>query len=232
MKYLHQLLYLAPDPFIGTSADLSDNDNESPRPSWAKQERVGRSTGSLLHYQQFPIFILLLLSISLLCWVLPVSNANARHNSQHPLTTEEWQEVMAKVTLLDSAVLIPSLLPVIMTNRDALELSEEQFERFHRWRKENYVNMVNIMNEVIEKRVQFRIESLSPEISDAHLVAFQEEIHRLERELLKIRLTCRAIVMETFTKEQWQTFEFLVADEPRLGSLVSQRNAINLSHGH
>lgn len=168
----------------------------------------------------------------LLCCSLPNATAYAKHNSEHPLTSEDWQEVMEKVSLLHEAVLIPSLLPVIMRNRDALGLSEEQMKRFFHWRKENYVNMVNIMNEVIEKRVQFGIESLSPATTDAHLLAFQEEIHRLERELLRIRLSCRAIVMETFTQEQWESLEFIVADDPRLASLISQTGGITPHHSH
>lgn len=138
---------------------------------------------------------------------------------------------MERVSLLDNAALIPSLLPVIMSNRDALELSEEQLARFTHWRKEHYITMVNIMNEVIAKRIQLRIESLTPSVSDAYLIAFHDDIQRLERELLKLRLSCRSIVMETFTQEQWETFEFIVADDPKLASLISQRKDNGSAHG-
>lgn len=176
--------------------------------------------------------IFVTVAVALICCLLTAMNAHAKHNSEHPLSNDEWQEVMEKVSLLDNAVLIPSLLPVLMTNRDALGLNDEQFERLHRWRREHYVNMINLMNEVIEKRVRFRIESLSASVSDEHLVAFQEEIQYLERDLLKIRLSCRAIIMETFSREQWEMLEFLVADDPKLGSLISQRNGITIVHNH
>ena len=139
---------------------------------------------------------------------------------------------MEKITLLDDAVFIPSLLPTIMRNRDALQLTDEQLERLYHWRKKHYVEMVNTMNEVIEKKVQFSIESLSSTASEAHLLEFQQEIHRLQRELLKIRLSCRAILVETFTDEQWESFEFVVSDDPKLASLFSQARLVSREHKH
>lgn len=220
MKYLSQQLSLATGMFTRISSSFSADDND--HTGMGQSTRVNPKKGVTIHICHSGNLLATL--IILLCCAQPFTVANAKHNSQHPLTNEEWQEVMERVSLLDDAALIPSLLPVIMRNRDALELSEAQLERFLRWRKENYINMVNIMNEVIEKRIQFRIESLTPAVNDAYLIAFQEEIQRLERELLKIRLACRAIVMETFTREQWETFEFIVADDPVLASLISLRD--------
>jgi hypothetical protein len=135
---------------------------------------------------------------------------------------------MDKVVLLEQSGLMPTMLPVIMRNRDTLELTDEQVNGFRAWRKKNYTNMVNIMNQVIEKMVQFRVSSLSPEVSREQLLAFQFEIHGLQRQLLEIKLSCRELVMTSFTDEQWENFAFVVADNPRLASLVSQvRNANN-----
>ena len=82
--------------------------------------------------------------------------------------------------------------------------------------------MVNIMNEIIEKMVQFRVESLSPDVTNDHLLAFQADIHDLQRQLLEVKLSCRGLVMSTFTEEQWENFAFVVADDPKLASLLSQ----------
>jgi len=97
------------------------------------------------------------------------SAAEARHNSEHPLSHKDWNEVMEKVALLEGAGLMPTLLPVIMSNRDALQLTDEQLNAFRAWRKNNYTNMVNVMNEIIEKMVEFRVESLSPGITGEQL---------------------------------------------------------------
>ncbi len=171
--------------------------------------------------------IALLLTSTL--FTTPVS---AKHNSDHPLSDEDWEQVMEKIALLDDAVYIPSLLPIIMRNRDALQLTEKQLERLYSWRKNHYVEMVNIMNRVIEKKVQFSVESLSSTTSEAHLLEFQKEIHHLQHELLKIRLSCRAILVETFTDEQWENFEFIVADDPKLASLFSQAQRVSQLHHH
>lgn len=152
--------------------------------------------------------------------------AYGKHESEHPLSADDWKEVMGKVVLLEQSGLMPTMLPVIMRNQDTLELTDEQINAFRAWRKKNYTNMVNIMNLVIEKMVQFRVNSLSPEVSREQLLAFQAEIHGLQRQLLDIKLSCRELVMTSFTDEQWENFAFVVADNPKLASLVSQvRNA-------
>ena len=156
----------------------------------------------------------------------------ASHDSDHPLSADEWKEVMGKVVLLEDSGLVPTLLPTIMRNRDALELTDEQVSAFRAWRKKNYTNMVNIMNEIIEKMVQFRVESLSPDIAGDHLFAYQSEIHDLQRQLLTIKLSCREIVMTTFTDDQWDNFNFIIADIPKLASLASQAITVNSKHIH
>ncbi len=166
-------------------------------------------------------------AIFLLC-----TSVQAKHDSDHPLTADDWKEVMGKVILLEDSGLMPTLLPVIMRNRDALALTDEQVTAFRVWRKKNYTNMVNIMNEIIDKMVQFRVESLSPDVTKDHLLSFQSEIHDLQRQLLKIKLSCRELVMTTFTDEQWENFAFVIAENPKLASLVSQVNTIHSGQAH
>ena len=158
--------------------------------------------------------------------------ALAKHDSDHPLTADDWKEVMDKVVLLEDSGLMPTLLPVIMRNQDTLELTDEQINAFRAWRKKNYTHMVNVMNEIIEKSVQFRVAALSPRMTGDHLYVLQSEIHDLQRQLLKIKLSCRELVTTSFTNEQWENFAFVVADIPKLASLASQVNTVNLQHIH
>ena len=156
------------------------------------------------------------------------TTALAKHNSDHPLTADDWKEVMNKVVLLEDSGLMPMLLPIIMGNRDALQLTDEQVNLFSSWRKKNYTNMVNLMNKIIEEKVQFRIESLSPRIASDRLLSFQSEIQELQRQLLKIKLSCRENLMTTFTNEQWDNFAFIVSDNPKLASLMPQLGSLDL----
>lgn len=158
--------------------------------------------------------------------------ALAKHDSDHPLTADDWKEVMEKVVLLEGTGLLPTLLPVIMGNRDTLQLTEDQVNAFRAWRKQHYTNVINIMNEILEKKVQFRVEALSPSTSDDHLIELQSDIQALQRQLLKLKLSCRKLVMTTFTDEQWDNFAFVVADNPKLASLFSQAEAIGPAHVH
>jgi|LGVF01.1.fsa_nt_gb hypothetical protein len=156
----------------------------------------------------------------------------AKHDSDHPLSADDWKEVMDKVVLLEDSGLMPMLLPVIMRNRDALQLTDEQVNLFRSWRKNNYTNMVNLMNKIIEEKVQFRIESLSPRTTSDRLLAFQSEIQELQRQLLMIKLSCRENLMTTFTDDQWDNFAFIVSDNPKLASLMPQINAVSLEPMH
>lgn len=172
-------------------------------------------------------------SLSLLCaLVMLCLPAQAKHSSEHPLSDEDWQVVLEKVELLETSGLVPTLLPVVLRNRDTLQLTDEQVKSFRAWRKQNYTNMVNVMNDIIEKMFRFRIESLSPDISEEHLVAFQAEIHDLQRQLLKIKLSCRKLLMTSFTDEQWENFAFVVSDNARLSSLVGQLSTVVVTHKH
>lgn len=172
-------------------------------------------------------YIGLLPALFLIC-----TSALAKHNSDHPLTDDDWKEVMDKVVLLEDSGLMPTLLPVIMRNRDAIGLTAEQIGAFRAWRKNNYTHMVNVMNEIIEKSVQFRVAALSPGITNDNLYVLQSEIHELQRQLLKIKLSCRELVTTSFTDEQWDNFAFVVADNPKLASLVSQVSTLDIERSH
>ena len=69
-------------------------------------------------------------------------------------------------------------------------------------------------------------------IQDSQVYVLQSEIHDLQRQLLKIKLTCRELVTTSFTDEQWENFAFVVADNPKLASLVSQVSSLDLEHLH
>ena len=156
----------------------------------------------------------------------------AKHDSDHPLSPEDWEMVMEKVELLEGSGLMPTLLPVIMGNRDTLQLTDEQISAFTAWRKENYTKVVNLMNEILEKKVRFRIEALSPGTTDDHLIELQSEIQELQRDLMKLKLSCRKLVVTSFTEEQWENFSFVVSDNPRLASFLSQAGALDSGHLH
>ena len=160
------------------------------------------------------------------------TTALAKHNSDHPLSADDWKEVMDKVVLLESSGLMPTLLPVIMRNQDTLELTDEQINAFRSWRKKNYTHMVNVMNAIIEKSVQFRVAALSPRITSDDLYVLQSEIQDLQRQLLKVKLSCRELVTTSFTETQWDNFAFVVADNPKLASLMSQVASHDSEHTH
>ena len=109
-----------------------------------------------------------------------------------------------------------------MRHRDVLELTKEQISSFRNWRKHNYGNMVDIMNLIINKRVEFKKASLNPETTEEQLIVMQNDILDMHKKLLEIKLSCRKMLVDSFTEAQWDNFAFAVADHPKLASLIRQ----------
>jgi hypothetical protein len=137
-----------------------------------------------------------------------------------PLTDAEWDKVQEHVGLLDKISFFPALLPVIMKHRDALELTDHQKRIFRGWRKQNYQRMVDFMNEIIERRIAFSKSALDPAIGDAELVHQQKMILQLQEELLSLRLSCRKLILTTFSPGQWDNFAFVLEDYPEFAGLL------------
>ncbi|MGD2054314.1 MAG: hypothetical protein PVG45_09415 [Gammaproteobacteria bacterium] len=114
---------------------------------------------------------------------------------------------------LDKLNYLPSLLPVIINNRDFIGLTDDQYAQLDDWRKTNKEPMLAAMKEIALRRVEIQEAALSPTISSARLMQMQNDIFRLQREVLKYKLSCRDRVMSTFTSENWISFYMVLADE-------------------
>lgn len=137
-----------------------------------------------------------------------------------PLTDAEWDKVQEHVGLLNKISFFPALLPVIMKHRDALDLTDRQRRVFRGWRKENYQRMVDSMNEIIERRIAFSKSALDPAIGDVELIHEQKMILQLQEELLGLRLSCRKLILTTFSPGQWDNFAFVLEDYPQFAGLM------------
>ena len=137
-----------------------------------------------------------------------------------PLSDADWDRVREHVGLLDKVSFLPSLLPVIMKHRDALELSGDQKAAFRGWRKQHYQRMVDVMNEIIERRIVLSKGALDPVVGNEELVREQKAILKLQEELLDIRLSCRNLVMTTFSPDQWSNLAFVLEEYPEFAGLM------------
>jgi hypothetical protein len=146
--------------------------------------------------------------------------ALASHDSTHPLSDDEWKTVEQNIGLIDTMNFMPTLLPLIMRNRDALQLTPGQIKQFRDWRKKNYVAMVNVMNEILEARVAFKQKAMDVSTTEEQLQLLQDEIFALQRKLLLAKLSCRQMLVDTFTEEQWENFAFVASEDPNLAAFV------------
>ena len=118
-----------------------------------------------------------------------------------------------KLELFDRISYHPSLLPIIMQNRDFLELTPDQLKRLTEWREKNAPAMLEKMEEVAKGRIDFVDRSLNPKTSEAELVREQHHLFKLQEEVLAYKLSCRHNILQTFTPKQWDALQLIMADQ-------------------
>ena len=122
--------------------------------------------------------------------------------------------IEASIEKLDRINFLPNMLPVILDNRDFIGLTDAQVSELESWRNQNREPMLAAMKQVASKRVEIKQAALSPNISSARLQQMQNDIFRLQREILGYKLSCRDQVVRTFNNENWSSFFMVLADEP------------------
>ena len=122
-------------------------------------------------------------------------------------------ELDKKLELLDKISYHPSLLPIIMQNRDFLELTNDQMKRLTEWRKKNAPAMLEKMEEVAKGRIDFVERSLNPKTTQQDLVREQHQLFKLQEEVLTYKLSCRQNILQTFTPKQWDALQLIMADQ-------------------
>ena len=161
------------------------------------------------------------------CLVILVTTASflasaADLSQPEPLSETDWDQIREHVGLLEKVSFVPSLLPVIMKHRDALQLSDEQAAAFRKWRRKNYKSMIGLMNEIIERRIALSRAALDPVVDSSQLIEMQQRILLRQDELLRVRLSCREILVGTFSREQWVNLAFILEDYPNFAGLLQQ----------
>ena len=165
------------------------------------------------------VFRNLLLAMTLAIVVAAAEVAGA-HRDEMLWSDQQWQQIRTEMALLDRIAYFPSLLPVIMLHRESIGLTSEQLGAFRRWRSQNYREMVGLMNEIIRHRSTFSRDALKVGVTNAELVESQNRMFALQTRLLRIRLSCREIVFDTFTPDQWSNLAFVLEDYPAFAGIL------------
>ena len=126
---------------------------------------------------------------------------------------QEVPDIDSSIEKLDNINYLPSLLPVIIRHKDFIGLTDDQLGKLEGWRKQNREPMLAAMKEAARKRVEIKQAALSPTVSSARLQQMQNDIFRLQREILEYKLSCRDHVVQTFNNENWDSFFMVLAEE-------------------
>lgn len=113
---------------------------------------------------------------------------------------------------LDKINYLPALLPVILDNRDVIELTDKQYDTLLTWRENNRLDVIEVMNEIVRKRVEIKKAALSPEVSAFTLRKMQSDVFNLQRAVMEYKLSCRELVINTFDRNNWDGFYFILAE--------------------
>lgn len=148
----------------------------------------------------------------MLCLIALIS-VSASADTEHGQHSLEQYQYMEK---LDRSNFLPRLLPVIIENSDIIELTDTQLQTLLQWRDNNRDDVIHAMNEVARKRLEIKESALSPEVSSSRLIQMQNEVFRLQREVLEYKLSCRDLIINTFNSKNWEGF-FLVLAEEEIG---------------
>lgn len=146
---------------------------------------------------------------------LPFAHAQDQSDSVDQKAIEafdviDWKVAFERMKKLSPMGYHPFLMPLIMQNRDFIELDKEQIAAFKKWRDKNRVPLLHTMNKIIDERNKFHKLSLSPLTSEDVLRTKQEEIFKLQKKVLEYQLSCRRNILDTFTPEQWDNFRFVL----------------------
>ncbi len=152
------------------------------------------------------IRIVIGISAALLAWA-PV--ATAGEAIDHQAMTDYQQQL----DRLDKLNFHPNLLPLILKNKDYLELTSKQLASFRAWRRENAKPMFAAMNEIIRLRIEFKEAALSPDVSADDLRQKQQQIFALHQQVLDYKLSCRENILNTFNEKNWEDFFVVLAEE-------------------
>ena len=133
-------------------------------------------------------------------------------NTASATLTNKQDNIEQHLGKRDKVDFLPNLLPVIINNSDILQLTDEQLSKLITWRDTNSKNVIATTNEIMSKRIKIKQAALSPKISAARLIQMQNEIFRLQRQVLNYKLSCRDLVISTFNTTNWEEFFIVLAD--------------------
>lgn len=125
---------------------------------------------------------------------------------------QEIKHYQQQIERLDKLNFHPNLLPLILKNRDYLELTPEQIAAFRAWRDKNAEPMFAAMNEIIRSRIEFKEAALSPDVSADDLRQRQQQIFALHQRVLDYKLSCRENILNTFNAQNWEDFFVVLAE--------------------
>jgi len=80
--------------------------------------------------------------------------------------------------------------------------------------------MVDLMNEIIERRIAFSTSTLDQVMRNTELIHKQKMIFQLQEKLLVLRLSCRKLIMTTFTSHQRNNLAIVLEDYPEFAGLM------------
>jgi hypothetical protein len=130
-----------------------------------------------------------------------------------PAPEQKGPDLGPVIQKLDKVNYLPNLLPMIIDNQEYIGLTQEQVDSLDEWQKTYTAPMVGVMQKIVSKRIEIKQAAFSPTVSSSRLIQMQNEIFRLQREVIEYKLSCREQIIRTFNDENWINFFIVLAEE-------------------
>ncbi|HYQ70974.1 MAG TPA: hypothetical protein VET88_03480 [Gammaproteobacteria bacterium] len=126
-------------------------------------------------------------------------------------------DLEVQLMMVDKISYHPSLMPLVMENLDYLDLTSQQEAKIREWRRDYAPEMLEKIRQIVRGRVDFQELSLNPESTRDDLARLQQQLFRLQEDVLRYKLWCRDQILESFTPEQWDSLRLLYTERQMAG---------------
>ena len=133
--------------------------------------------------------------------------------SAKAMTDAKYKKSKSNASIMDQLHYLPIILPVIIDNRDVLELNDAQVKKLLHWREINRDEILYTLQRILHMRSAIKQAALIPSITSEEITLMQDDIFQLQRKVLIYKLSCRQLVFDTFNQQNWEGLMFVLAEQ-------------------
>lgn len=118
------------------------------------------------------------------------------------ITQNSYAKEMTKFQIAQHTSPMPNLMMLIHTNRNELELDNDQLQKVHHWRHMNHQKSSHLMHAIMELEKEIK-ESALYGIDKADLDDLKQDLFKKRSQLIDLKHRCVSTMQSLLDDEQW-----------------------------